>query len=224
MISEFLMRTVSAVILIGCFFIAYLHSMALFTYTLLAALLIMLVFEWPSLIDSTSKISFIVISLFYPIAPMFGLIILNACFRPADMLLPLYPFVISWIYDTMGYLVGKMVGYHKICPNISPGKTWEWLVGSFIGVFIGNVCFLQRITVEPFYQITTRFTSMLIYSMLLTLTAFSGGMMLSYLKRRKGLKDAGSLLPGHGGLLDRFDSIFFVGMFVWGVILVELFR
>ncbi len=221
MMTELITRTISAVVLLGCFFWAYLHSTLLFSLLLLAALFIITVFEWSKLIDITRKFRFIVICLLYPIFPMLSLILLNRCYRSVDMLLPLYPFLISWVYDTMGYFVGKAIGYHKICPTISPGKTWEGLMGSLIGVFLANVFFLQQITIEPFYDLTKRFSTILIFSVLITLTAFAGGMMISYLKRSKGLKDTGSLLPGHGGLLDRFDSILFVGLLVWVTMLVN---
>lgn len=223
MISEFVVRTISAMILLVCFFGAYLHSSLLFSLLLLAALLIIMFFEWPKLIDTSSKLRFMALSLFYPVAPMFGLIMLNGLYRSSDMMLPLYPFVISWVYDSMGYFVGKGIGSHKICPSISPGKSWEGLMGSFVGVFLCNVMLLQRIIIKPFFELTSNFTSMLIFSLILTIVAFSGGMMISYLKRLKGLKDTGSLLPGHGGLLDRFDSILFVGVFVWCVMLAADF-
>lgn len=223
MIGELFTRTFSAIVLLGCFLGAYLHSTMLFSLLLFAALLIILVFEWPNLVDRKPFSLFIFISLLYPIAPMIGLILLNGWFRPIDLLFPLYPFIISWIYDTMGYMVGSLIGVHKICPSISPGKSWEGLLGSFVGVLLGNVVLLQRITIDPFNAFATQFKTLLMFSLAVTCIAFTGGMMISLLKRRKGLKDAGSLLPGHGGLLDRFDSIFFVGMLVWGILLTSEF-
>ncbi len=221
--SEFIQRTVSAIILLGCFFGAYLHSSLLFSLLLLAALMIILVFEWPKLMTKTSTFQFICISLLYPITPMMGLVLLNNTYRPVDMILPLYPFIISWIYDTMGYFVGKLIGFHKICPTISPGKSWEGLLGSLIGVFFGNVILLQRISIKPFYALTNNFAHIFAFSVVITLVAFTGGIMISYLKRCNALKDTGTLLPGHGGLLDRFDSILFVAVLVWIVILAGSF-
>lgn len=223
MIGELLTRTMSALVLLVCFFWAYLHSALLFSMLLGASLFIIVCFEWSELLETASHIRFFFITLMYPILPMLGLILLTQWYRHLDLLFPLYPFIISWIYDTMGYLVGITIGNHKIWPSISPGKSWEGLAGSLVGVFIGNLFMLQKISIEPFYTITKRFSTMFTFSVVITLAAFFGGMMISALKRRRGLKDTGSLLPGHGGLLDRFDSILFVGVVVWVVLIGESF-
>lgn len=223
MIGELFKRTFTALILLGCFFGAYLHSGMLFGLLLLTVLIIIMGYEWPLLLNIESKWRFALLSLFYPILPMLMLIFMTALYRSQDMLFPLYPFIIAWIYDTMGYFVGISFGIHKILPSVSPRKSWEGLVGSLIGVFIGNLILLQRITVSPFFLIPRHFHYILAFSCLTTLVAFAGGMFISYLKRLQNLKDTGSLLPGHGGLLDRFDSILFIGVLVFSVLLAGNF-
>ncbi len=206
-------RFASGIILGVCFFGAYLHSEILFAFILLAILLIILFFEWPKLITIRGT-KFWLISFFYPVLPILTLIYLNHAYRSYDILFPLYPFIVSWVGDTGAYILGKLVGKHKICPAISPGKSWEGLLGGFLGVLVFNILFLPGIKIFPFVVYLQGFISILLLSFLLTLVGFLGDIFVSYLKRKQGLKDTGDLLPGHGGLLDRFDSVLFVSILV----------
>jgi len=208
--SEFTKRSFTALILILCFGGSYLHSGLLFTILLGFVLCMILCTEWPKLVP-VKPISYILISVLYPITPILCLIALTLRYRDSNFLLPLYPFFIAWTADTAGYLVGKSCGKHKIYPAISPGKSWEGLFGSFIGVFALNIAIVPIITQSRMY--TDSIISLLflgLYSLALTIIAFLGGFLISFLKRKHGLKDTGTLLPGHGGFLDRFDSVFFV--------------
>ncbi|MBM3886509.1 hypothetical protein FJ364_01150, partial [Candidatus Dependentiae bacterium] len=119
--------------------------------------------------------------------------------------------------------VGKLIGNHKICPTISPGKSWEGLLGSFIGVVGINFLILPKIEASFAAMVSSRIGYMLAFSAALTVVAFLGGLLLSVLKRSKNLKDAGNVLPGHGGFLDRFDSVFSVILIVWLLIFIPIF-
>ncbi|HWR43129.1 phosphatidate cytidylyltransferase [Sporomusa sp.] len=110
-------------------------------------------------------------------------------------------FVGTWASDTLAYFVGSVLGRHKLCPAISPGKTYEGaaggLVGSIAGVTaMGTLCGLP-------------ITHTLILGFLVGIAAPLGDLTESALKRFTGVKDSGNVLPGHGGVLDRFDAIMF---------------
>lgn len=102
--------------------------------------------------------------------------------------------------DVLQYLWGKLAGRHLITPRLSPSKTVEGTVGGIL-----SACALGAMlsSLTPF----TRLQAILI-SLLLTLLGFAGGLLLSAVKRRRGIKDWGSVIPGHGGVLDRLDSLF----------------
>lgn len=204
---EFLKRLITGFILIICFGGAYLHSATLFSLLLCGVLIEILIFEWPRLVPLFSGYT-----LLYPILPFATLLWLVNSYHATDIYLPLYPFMVAWTADTCGYVVGKLIGNHKIYPSISPGKSWEGLTGSIVGVFIMNLLILPRITKLSSSFVATNITFMVIFSAIMASIALLGGFLMSYLKRKNHLKDAGDLLPGHGGFLDRFDSVLFVTM------------
>lgn len=214
--SEFFKRLITASVLMFCVGGAYLHSVTLFSMLLAAIFMIIVVFELPKLVQLPAAL-FMVVALIYPGLSIGALIYLNYKYHNVNLLIPLYPFLISWTADTFGYIFGKTLGVHKICPNISPGKTWEGLFGSIVGCLILNLLILPYIKVGLFEFLS--FTGIFLISILYTLCAFSGGLLMSFLKRRKGLKDAGDVLPGHGGFLDRFDSVFACVLLTWFIIL-----
>ncbi len=220
--NENLKRFLTSSILGFCFFAAYFHSLLLFVFILFALLLIILFFEWSRLIDfSIYNYKFWLISFFYPILPILILIYLAFCYRSQDFIFPLYPFIVSWIADTGGYILGKFIGKHKICPSISPGKSWEGLFGGYVFVLLFNIFVLPGIKSFPFVLYLKSIWVLLLFSFLVTIVSFLGDIFISKLKRIKGLKDTGVLLPGHGGLLDRFDSVFFVSLLLFFIIVIN---
>ena len=102
--------------------------------------------------------------------------------------------------DTFGYLVGVLVGKHPMVPKISPKKSWEGLAGSIIFTTLGGVLAFHYILDMQWYF-------GVIAGLMIVFTATSGDLIESALKRDMSLKDMGSLLPGHGGMLDRLDSV-----------------
>ena len=113
-------------------------------------------------------------------------------------------FILIWIYDTFAYLTGKFLGKHPLAPKISPKKTVEGVIGGWLAVLI------SMILVVKYLQIDSDFYSILLFSVILVFLATTGDLFESYLKRRRGIKDSGNLMPGHGGILDRLDSYYFV--------------
>lgn len=117
--------------------------------------------------------------------------------------------VITEVNDVFQYLMGKFFGKHKITPKISPNKTWEGFIGGVVlTVVLSNILgyFLLQSTV----LINT------ILGLMLGIAGFFGDVLMSFLKRKTNIKDTGNLLPGHGGLLDRMDSLIFnAPLFFW---------
>jgi phosphatidate cytidylyltransferase len=211
----------TAALLVATFSGAYLHSSLLFSLLLCATFLVVLWYEWPRLVP-VSGFAGVLFSLLYPCLPMIGLLALHHLYYPQDFYLSLYPFLIAWTADTWGYIVGKLFGWHKICPSISPGKSWEGLAGSFVGVIGANFLILPSLEAPFAVAVRANITWTVALSVLLTVIAFLGGFMLSVFKRAKNLKDAGNVLPGHGGFLDRLDSVFAVVLVVWGLLLAPV--
>jgi phosphatidate cytidylyltransferase len=117
-------------------------------------------------------------------------------------------FMITWIYDTGAYLVGMNFGKHKFFERISPKKTWEGTIGGFI---------LAGFATYGLYLLSSGISLVDWFSLMLIVIIFGtiGDLAESLFKRSLNLKDSGTLLPGHGGILDRFDTIFLSSTFVF---------
>ena len=123
-----------------------------------------------------------------------------------DAVLPLSVFVFLWMNDTGAYLCGSLLGKHKLFPRISPGKSWEGSIGG--GILVIAIAVLGWYLTEQ-YQLNQLGLSALEWAGLgLTVVIFGtwGDLVESLFKRTLGIKDSGNILPGHGGMLDRFDS------------------
>ena len=123
-----------------------------------------------------------------------------------DAVLPLSVFVFLWMNDTGAYLCGSLLGKHKLFPRISPGKSWEGSLGG--GILVIAIAVLVWYLTEQ-YQLNQLGLSALEWAGLgLTVVIFGtwGDLVESLFKRTLGIKDSGNILPGHGGMLDRFDS------------------
>ncbi len=110
--------------------------------------------------------------------------------------------------DTFGYLVGVLIGKHPMAPNISPKKSWEGLAGSVIFTVIGGSLMFDLV-------LDTNWWIGAIVGLVMVFTATSGDLIESAMKRDLQLKDMGSLLPGHGGILDRLDSVLLSAPALW---------
>lgn len=145
------------------------------------------------------------------VAVLLGLVVLVppalalAHLRQIDAWLLLAALVIVWVADIAAYFSGRAFGKHKLAPAISPGKTWEGAVGAVIGVVLtGSFIF---IAVSPDGFTLSRLAILVPVLAVFTAVSIVGDLFESMLKRHAGIKDSGNLLPGHGGILDRIDSI-----------------
>ena len=119
---------------------------------------------------------------------------------------PLSVFVFLWINDTGAYLCGSLLGKHKLFPRISPGKSWEGSIGG--GILVVIVAILVWYLLEQYDQNALGLSAIEWAGLGLVIVIFGtwGDLVESLFKRTLGIKDSGNILPGHGGMLDRFDS------------------
>ena len=112
--------------------------------------------------------------------------------------------LVVWVADTAAYFAGRFFGRRKLAPQISPGKTWEGVIGAFAAVLIYGFCasFVLQPSANGFDRLAT-----IVFVAAMTVLSIVGDLFESWIKRVAGAKDSGGLLPGHGGLLDRIDSL-----------------
>ena len=132
----------------------------------------------------------------------------------------------AWIPDAGAFFAGKLFGKHKLCPEISPKKTVEGAIGGLLGGVIGMTVFklvadsmAHTLTVYPPIEMAAgpqiSWGAVFALGIIGSTISQIGDLSFSVIKREFGVKDYGNLLPGHGGILDRFDSVTFVAPFVW---------
>lgn len=122
-------------------------------------------------------------------------------------------FLLAWIPDSGAYLCGSAFGKHKLAPVISPKKTIEGAVGGILTCIA--VAYLFAFLIGKFTETTVNYPIVAIYAIAGTIISILGDLTASLIKRQYNIKDYGTLIPGHGGIMDRFDSIWFVAPFVW---------
>lgn len=121
-----------------------------------------------------------------------------------------FVFIISWMTDTFAYFIGKHMGKHKLIPSISPNKTVEGSIGGIIGAVLGNIIYTL---IFPDLKLNIYFVIFL--GIIGSITAQIGDLVASAIKRNCNIKDYGNVIPGHGGILDRFDSILYVSPLIY---------
>lgn len=115
---------------------------------------------------------------------------------------PWFAFVLLLVSatDSFSQLFGRLLGKHKLCPNLSPHKTWEGLLGGVVSAML--IAWLLRFLLPDL-----TLSRILSLGLTIALAAIMGDLLFSYVKRKIGIKDFSGILPGHGGILDRFDSL-----------------
>jgi phosphatidate cytidylyltransferase len=172
-----------------------------------------------ALFDNTSNaitnLVFTLVGIIYAVLP-FSLLMHIACINQAfaGVMAPYnFHYVLGiicliWISDVSAYLVGSLIGKHKLYERISPGKTWEGTIGATI------------LTIACSFLIHHFFPELalkhwVVIAVLVSIFGTIGDLVESMFKRQAGIKDSGKIMPGHGGILDRFDSLLFVAPFVY---------
>ena len=119
----------------------------------------------------------------------------------------LFVVLVVWSSDSFAYLAGRALGGPKLAPRISPGKTWSGSLGGLVGALLVGVVLALLLPVPPGAGLVSAAGRGLFAGLLLGLVSQVGDLAESAFKRRSGVKDSGRLIPGHGGLLDRFDGL-----------------
>lgn len=120
----------------------------------------------------------------------------------------LIPFVIAFLSDTGAYFAGRAFGKHKLSPVVSPNKTVEGVAGGVLAAILGMLIYC--LVMQLAFKLHANYLYALLYGLLGSVGAVFGDLSFSAIKRQVGIKDYGNLIPGHGGVLDRFDSMMIV--------------
>jgi len=113
--------------------------------------------------------------------------------------------------DTAAFFVGRALGRHRLAPRISPAKTWEGAIAGLLGAIIISLLF----TLPTPLQLPLSYGQAVLLGILVSIFGQIGDLVESLLKRHTGVKESGSMMPGHGGVLDRMDSVVFAGVVVY---------
>lgn len=156
-------------------------------------------------LDSFTKYSYLIGYIVIPFILLAKLPFVDSLFNP-KIIISL--FILIWFNDTIAYVVGKSIGKRKLMERISPKKTVEgFLGGMFFSVLI-SICIAQYYIHQPIIY-------WVLISLIVGIFGTLGDLIESKFKRVAGVKDSGKIMPGHGGILDRLDSIIFAGPFVF---------
>ena len=118
---------------------------------------------------------------------------------------------VTFASDTIAFFAGRTLGKHHLAPQISPGKTWEGVIGGILGAIIVGLFFIPPTPLT----LHLNWGQAILLSLFVSIFGQLGDLLESLFKRKMGVKDSGRLIPGHGGILDRTDSVVFIGIVVY---------
>ena len=185
--------------------IEYIHYVNGFTIAGLGILIYLLFSHKP--INSKNTLQKLFLQIIYIILPFYYLInlpFINGIYKPNIVI---YILILIWVNDSFAYLVGKNFGKHKLFVSVSPKKTIEGFIGGWVFALIASLIISKYSDFN--------YVSWLIIASLVSIFGTIGDLVESKFKRQANIKDSGSIMPGHGGLLDRLDSLFFAAPFVF---------
>ena len=191
--NELAIRTLTGLILIVAALLAAVHGGNLFA-VFVAAIATLMFYEWTRLVRGWGAVWYIG-GFFYALLPALSLLWIR---ERAGIDLLLWAFIVTWSTDIGAFFAGRRFGHRKLAPTISPGKTVEGLYGGIAAAFLlgGTWTLAAKLGV-----------ALLALAPFLAIAAQAGDLFESSMKRRAGVKDSGSWLPGHGGALDRLDGL-----------------
>ncbi len=139
----------------------------------------------------------------------------SECGKPLGIFMILFVLFSAWFGDSGAFFVGTFLGKHKLCPTISPKKTVEGLVGGIVTVGVVMAITLVVYNVVGLTEHQLNYAVLIPLSMFASLVGVVGDLSASVIKREHNVKDFGNIMPGHGGVIDRFDSVIFVAPFLY---------
>jgi phosphatidate cytidylyltransferase len=185
------------------FYSLYIYSAPIQIYTLLFVLtlpIIALTELFRNKPNPFQNIGLTITGILYIVIPF--ILINSEHFKKGSFWLLLSIFILTWTSDTFAFLVGRKIGKHKLFERLSPKKSWEGFIGGFMfSILAGYV--IAHFT-------GNNITKFMLYGAIISIFGTLGDLVESMLKRSLNIKDTGTILPGHGGLLDRFDAVIFV--------------
>ncbi|WP_090122437.1 phosphatidate cytidylyltransferase [Lutibacter oricola] len=158
-------------------------------------------------ISHLGKIFLTIIYIVVPFTLMVQIPFLNSTFNYVNTTI-LGVFILIWVNDTFAYLTGNLIGKNKLLERISPNKTIEGFIGGMLFTFIVSYFLAQHFE-------TLSLVMWIVIAGIVSIFGVLGDLIESMFKRQAGVKDSSSLIPGHGGFLDRFDSVIFAAPFIF---------
>ena len=207
--------SVPAYILAGVFPFAsyFVTAESSFTYllTIAALIYIYMIYIMGVAVFSKGQTSFkviseVLLSITYVIVSFSSLSMIRYIDKDVGLYKLMLVFIVSWVCDSMAYIVGSLIGKHKLIPEISPKKTIEGAIGGVVSAIIAYMLFgLILDLAVP--NMKVNYIVLAVFGLVLSVVSQLGDLIASLIKREHNVKDYGKLLPGHGGIMDRFDSI-----------------
>jgi phosphatidate cytidylyltransferase len=213
--------SVAIMVLVFVHFLNYL-TIPNFTAVLFAVLYIYVFLIFALTMFSKGTIAFsqaaeLIALTFYILIGFISIVLLRNV-EPAGKYIYLLIFIGAWMTDTGAYFIGVFFGKHKLIPEVSPKKTVEGAFGGVLGCIVGYVIF--GVILNIFFDVTVNYIALILLAIVISVISQCGDLIASYVKRERGIKDYGSIFPGHGGMMDRFDSIIAVAPVILGIILL----
>ncbi len=193
--NEFLVRSIAAIVMAAIALVAAFLGGYVFAVLVAIGAGAMFV-EWRRLTEGWG-VGWMIAGFVYALLPALALLWLRDR-APQGLELVFWVFLVTWTTDIGAYFAGRAIGGPKLAPSISPNKTWAGLIGGMISAALAGWAWTQYVMLP---------VSLIWLAPAFAAAAQGGDLFESWLKRRAGAKDSGSMLPGHGGILDRLDGL-----------------
>ncbi len=198
--TETMVRSLAAIVMAGIALAAAFLGGYIFAILVALAAGAMFV-EWRRLTEGGGT-GWLVAGFAYALLPAIALLWLRDR-APQGLEMVFWVFIVTWTTDIGAYFAGRAIGGPKLAPTISPNKTWAGLIGGMVSAALAGWAWTEYVMLP---------TALIWLAPAFAAAAQGGDLFESWLKRRAGAKDSGSLLPGHGGLLDRLDGLVVVAV------------
>jgi phosphatidate cytidylyltransferase len=199
--SDLGLRTATGLVLIALALLASVQGGTVFAL-FIAAIATVLYYEWARLVKGWG-FAWNAGGFVYALLPALALLWIRERDIDHGLVLVVWVFIVTWATDILAYFAGRSIGGPKLAPRISPNKTWAGLAGGVAGAALLGWLTARTFEMGPFF---------LWLGGPMGVIAQAGDLYESWVKRRAGVKDSGTLLPGHGGVLDRLDGLLAVAL------------